>query len=426
MSKQYIGNISSTVAGANFTFNTDLNIGEESPNRKILVFFALRTGTAESIANKVLLNNIEADIIYNKIDEQGNLHIVAYATIPGTTLNASVNLGTSYLRCVMHVYRLDNLDFLECASIMNKTTNKTTININIKPNGAILGMAVVQYSNASVNTKFSGLIKDSTLDIPYVSTMVGSTDTSEDTNVEITAQFSRTGEPKTLICVSFEEKREEMTQFGKILKGNANYNIIVKNNNNYNKIMLDNTLYWKKEYVSEETKISLKNIIINADFKDGTTGFTNYVNSTIQSVQDGYLTWIKRNSNTSGTYIYAGLSEELKPSHKYYARSIFNSTASSEFRGGIQYRGGTTTINKYGTYSSVPITTSFLDEITDQTQYVIDMQCGDTNIETLFQIKELMLVDVTELYGVIGNTDNEIKEYMDTIQFFIGEKEINA
>lgn len=205
MAKEYIGNSSSTTSGTSFVFNTDLNIGEESTYRKILVLFSLRTGSEESIANKVKINGIDAEIIYNQTDGQGNCNVIAYATVPGTTLSAQIEFDKTYLRCTMHVYKLEGLSLLDCIGTTNNNSNKAIVNINTKESGAVIGLAVVQYSNASVNTQFTELIKDATCNVPYVSTAVASNETTETGKMEIGASFSRTNETKTLICISFEE-----------------------------------------------------------------------------------------------------------------------------------------------------------------------------------------------------------------------------
>lgn len=173
------------------------------------------------------------------------------------------------------------------------------------------------------------------------------------------------------------------------------------------------------------TTLTLTNKVFNADFSDGTNGFSNYVNSTIQSItEDGYLAWIKRQVS-SGTFIKIKVNDGVISGRKYYYRASFKKTDMTiAFNSTLRVE-SPRLINTTED-SNNEDTNSFIFDATTQTTFLMVINSGDEDLTNLYMMKEPMFIDVTDLYGLVGTTDEEIKNYMDNLQFFSGELNINV
>lgn len=210
-----------------------------------------------------------------------------------------------------------------------------------------------------------------------------------------------------------------------LLKDNKTIKNVFLNNLEVKKIYFNNKIVFKKDEVEKPNEIVLKNIIKNADFSNGTTGYTKFVNGVIQGIQNNCLTWVKQ-VISANTYILCTFKEELVPGRKYYGRCSFTENEEgTTLRGQLQLNAPNIVFNSDYVGANEFATPSGIFEVTEQYRLFLNITSATTDLATLFYLKEPMFIDVTDLYERLGIvTDEQMKKYMDTIEFFAEEKSV--
>ena len=176
-------------------------------------------------------------------------------------------------------------------------------------------------------------------------------------------------------------------------------------------------LYTKKQSLG----ITLTNIIVNSDYSNGTTGFSGFVNCTILGIENSWLKYEKKTLTNNSITILCSFSEELVSGKKYYARGTFNVDIEEGVRymPNFQLNAPNITIQGERLNTGEQQTHSAIFNTTEQYRLFCNNSSDTDNLETCFYLKELMFIDVTELYNKLGfTTDGEIKNYMDKVGYF--------
>lgn len=197
------------------------------------------------------------------------------------------------------------------------------------------------------------------------------------------------------------------------------------NNKDIEEAKLNNEIVYRRKKAM--LGISLKNIISNADFANGVTGFTKFVNGYVNGVENGYLVWIKQNTSNNSTSILCTFTEDLIEGHKYYARCTFNvqEEGTKTYTPQMQLNPTNIMLNGVARRTGQEQIVSGIYNVTNQYRLFLNISSNVEILETEHYLKEAMLVDVTDLCNNLGfTTDAELKDYMDNIVFFANTLEI--
>lgn len=237
MNKEYLGSYTNTTAGTSFTFS-NVNIGTETANKKIVLSFFARNATA-SLAKNVYINGVAPEILVNKQDDNGNTLVVA---IIDTNFSGNATITIEFLnnelRCALSVYKLINFGLSNCVS--EKFSSAASFNLNVKENDVLLGFCLVKIQNEieSRDFHFEGLNNDDKITISYLLPIVGSQLIDNDNpnyEVKLVEAYSTI---KTMAVLTFTPSN---SKYGKLIFNNDEYFALKIGQNQIKKVMLGET-----------------------------------------------------------------------------------------------------------------------------------------------------------------------------------------